>query len=262
MNLQMERIESYCKKLNLVKTTESLDSLAEEASKKDLSYTDFTEKLLEIEAAAAYERSTKTLLKFAKFPYLKTIEDFNFSFQPSIDKKKIVELATLRFLDSGQNIIFLGPPGVGKTHLAIALGLKAALASYRPYFTTIADMMARLSDGLLNGNLDEKMKVYLRVRLLIVDEVGYLPLSQEEASLFFSVISKRYEKGSVILTSNKSFGEWAEIMAGDATIASAILDRLLHHSTTVNIKGDSYRLKEKKKAGIFQNLKERGDANP
>jgi len=261
MNLQMERIEGYCKKLNLVKTTDVLDSLAEEASKKELSYTDFTEKLLEIEATAAFERCTKTLLKFAKFPYLKTIEDFDFSFQPSIDKKKILELATLRFLDNGENIIFLGPPGVGKTHLAIALGLKAALASYRSYFTTATDMMARLRSGLLNGNLDNKMRVYLRVRLLIIDEVGYLPLSQEEASLFFQVISKRYEKGSVILTSNKSFGEWAEIMAGDATIASAILDRLLHHSTTVNIKGESFRLKEKKKAGVFQDLKERGDAN-
>jgi len=259
MNLQMERIENYCQKLNLVKTIDVLDSLAEEAAQKELSYTDFTERLLEIEATAAYERSTKTLLKFAKFPYSKTIEDFNFSFQPSIDKKKISELATLRFLDKGQNVIFLGPPGVGKTHLSIALGLKAALGNYRPYFTTVTDMMSRLRGSLLNGNLDARMRVYLRARLLIIDEVGYLPLSQEEASLFFQVISKRYERGSIILTSNKGFGEWAEIMAGDATIASAILDRLLHHSTTVNIKGESYRLKEKKKAGVFQTLKERSD---
>lgn len=130
MNLQIQRIEDYCKKLKLTRTVEVLDSLTEEASEKDLSYTDFTEKLLEIEAAAAFERSTKTLLKFARFPYLKTLEDFDFSFQPSIDKKKIAELATLRFLDNGENIIFLGPPGVGKTHLAIALGLKAALGNY------------------------------------------------------------------------------------------------------------------------------------
>lgn len=262
MNLQIQRIEDYCKKLKLTRTVEVLDSLTEEASEKDLSYTDFTEKLLEIEAAAAFERSTKTLLKFARFPYLKTLEDFDFSFQPSIDKKKIAELATLRFLDNGENIIFLGPPGVGKTHLAIALGLKAALGNYRPYFTTVSDIMARLSKGLLNGNLEERMRVYLRARLLIIDEVGYLSLNQEEASLFFQIISKRYERGSVILTSNKSFGQWAEVMAGDVTIASAILDRLLHHSTTVNIKGESYRLKEKKKAGIFQDLKERGEANP
>lgn len=262
MNLQMERIANYCQKLNLTRTVDILDSLAEEASKKELSYTDFTEKLLEVEATAAYERSTKTILKFARFPYLKTIEDFDFTFQPSIDKKKILELSTLRFLDNGQNVIFLGPPGVGKTHLAIALGLKAARANYRPHFTTAADMMARLKSGLLSGNLDERMRILLRVRLLIIDEVGYLPLDQGEASLFFQVISKRYEKGSIILTSNKSFSEWGEIMAGDTTIASAILDRLLHHSTTINIKGESYRLKEKKKAGIFQNLKERGEANP
>lgn len=233
MSLQMERIESYCKKLNLIKIVDVLDSLSEEAAQKELSYSDFTEKLLEIEAAAAYERSVKTLLKFAGFPYLKTIEDFDFSFQPSIDKKKILELSTLRFLDNGSNVILLGPPGVGKTHLAIALGLKAAQANYRVHFTTASDMMARLASGILNGRLEDKMRILLRVSLLIIDEVGYLPLNQEEASLFFQVISKRYERGSVILTSNKSFSEWGEIMAGDTTIASAILDRLLHYSTTI-----------------------------
>lgn len=259
MNLQMERITSYCQKLKLVKTIDILDSLVEEASKKELSYTDFTEKLLEIEAGAAYERSTKTILRFARFPYLKTIEEFDFPFQPSIDKKTLLELSTLRFLENGQNVVFLGPPGVGKTHLAIALGLKAAQANLRPYFTTATDMMVRLRGGLISGNLEEKMAFLLKARLLIIDEVGYLPLDQEEASLFFQVISKRYEKGSIILTSNKSFSEWGEIMAGDTTIASAILDRLLHHSTTINIKGESYRLREKKKAGIFQSLKERGE---
>ena len=146
--------------------------------------------------------------------------------------------------------------------MAIALGLKAALANYRSYFTTASEMMIRLRRGLTNSNLDERMRVYLRARLLIIDEVGYLPLNQEESSLFFQVISRRYERGSIILTSNKSFSCWGEIMAGDTTIASAILDRLLHHSVVVNIKGESFRLKEKKKAGIFQNLKERGDVNP
>lgn len=259
MNLQMERIKDYCQKLNLTKTADILDSLSQEALRKELSYTDFLEKLLEVEAAAAYERSVKTLLKFAGFPYLKTIEDFDFSFQPSIDKKKVLELSTLRFLDNGQNVIFLGPPGVGKTHLALSLGLKAVQASYRVHFTTAADMMTRLKKALLNGNLKQGMRSYLMSRLLIIDEVGYLPLDQEEASLFFQIISKRYEKGSIILTSNKSFSDWGEIMAGDTTIASAILDRLLHYSTVINIKGESYRLKEKKKAGIFKNLKERGD---
>lgn len=263
MNLQMERITSYCQKLNLTRTPELLDSLAEEAAQKELSYTDFTEKLLETEAGAAYERRTRTILRFARLPYTKTLEEFDFSFQPSVDKKKVLELATLRFLDSGQNIILLGPPGVGKTHLAVSLGLRVAQAGLRLHFTTATEMMFRLRAGLINNTFDKRLKLYLTPSLLIIDEIGYLPLDQEEASLFFQVISKRYEKGSMILTSNKSYGEWGEIMGGDTTIASAILDRLLHHSTTINIKGESYRLKEKKKAGVFQELKERGEAlNP
>lgn len=262
MNLQTERIQNYCQKLNLTKIPFVLGSLAEEAVQKELSYTDLVERLLELESNEAYERSVKTLLKFAGFPYLKTIEDFNFSFQPSIDKKKILELSTLRFLDNMDNVILLGPPGVGKTHLAIAIGFKAVQAKYRVHFTTANDMMAALRKAFLANRGEQKLKSYLTSSLLIIDEVGYLPLNQEEASLFFQIISKRYEAGSTILTSNKSFADWGEIMAGDTTIASAILDRLLHHSTTVNIKGESYRLKEKKKAGVFQTLKERGDTNP
>jgi DNA replication protein DnaC len=192
-----------------------------------------------------------TLLRFARFPFIKTIEGFDFSFQPSIDKKRIDELSALRFISSGENVLFLPPPGVGKTHLAVALGLKTAEAGFRVHFTTALDMVARLSKAFSDGRLEEKMKVYLSCRLLIIDEIGYLPLDRQGSSLFFQVICRRYERGSIILTSNKSYADWGEIFAGDTVIASAILDRLLHHSITVNIKGESYRLKEKKKAGLI-----------
>lgn len=251
MNLQMERISGYAEALGLSRIPEMLDSVAEEAAKAELSYTDFLEKLLEAEAAAAKERRAAALLRFARFPYLKTLETFDFSFQPSIDKKLIKELAALRFIHAGDNIVFLGPPGVGKTHLSVALGLKAAHAGHRVYFTTISDMIERLTKAQAEGRLTERMKVFIAAKILVIDEVGYRPLDRVESSLFFQVICRRYEKGAIILTSNKSYGEWGEIFGGDSVIASAILDRLLHHSTTVNIKGESYRLKEKKKAGLI-----------
>lgn len=257
MSLQMERIESYCERLNLGRIPEVVDAIAEEAVSRELSYTDFLEKVLGEAAGAADERVRKTLMHFAKFPFAKTLESFDFKFQPSIDKKKIKELAGLRFLGSGENVIFLGPPGVGKTHLAVALGLLTAQARHRVYFTTAADLTARLVKAHADGRLEERIRVFLNCSLLIIDEMGYLPLDQHASSLFFQVICRRYEKGSIILTSNKSYGQWGEIFAGDSVIASAILDRLLHHSTTINIKGESYRLKEKKKAGLLGT--ERGD---
>lgn len=251
MSLQMERITAHAERLGLTTIAEMVDALAEEATKKELSYTDFLERVLEEEAKAADERMRRTLLLFARFPFIKTIEEFDFAFQPSIDKKRVLELATLRFLAAGENVIFLGPPGVGKTHLAVGLGLKAAEARCRVNFTTAAELITKLTKAHADGRFEERLKPYLNCKLLIIDEIGYLPLNREGSSLFFQVVCRRYERGSIILTSNKSYADWGEIFAGDTVIASAILDRLLHHSTTMNIKGESDRLKEKKKAGLI-----------
>ncbi len=251
MNLAYERIRTYANRLNLTQIEAILPRLAEEAVSKELSYSDFLESVLAEEASAADERMRRTLLRFAKFPYLKTLEDFDFAAQVSVDKRQVKELGSLKFIDEKSNIVLLGPPGVGKTHLSIALGIKAAESGYRVYFTSATDMLSRLKKGFSLGRLDEYLRTYLRCSLLIIDEIGYLPLDREEANLLFQIIAKRYEKGSIILTSNKSYGAWGEVVAGDNVLAGAILDRLLHHSATINIKGESYRLKDKRKAGIL-----------
>lgn len=251
MNLTHERIAAHAARLKLTQIEVCLPRLAEEAAARQLSYSDFLESVLAEEAHAADERMRRTLLRFARFPYLKTLEDFDFAAQPSVDKRQTQELANLTFVAEKSNIILLGPPGVGKTHLAIALGLKAAESGYRVYFTTATDMLVRLKKGFNLGRLDEYLRTYLRCSLLIIDEMGYLPLDRDEANLLFQVIAKRYERGSIILTSNKSYGAWGEVVAQDNVLAAAILDRLLHHSVTINIKGESYRLKDKRKAGVL-----------
>lgn len=251
MNLTHERIAVYANRLNLSTIEAILPRLAEEAAVRQLSYSDFLESVLAEEAREADARMRRTLLRFAKFPYLKTLEDFDFAAQPSVDKRQIQELGNLSFVAEKSNIILLGPPGVGKTHISIGLGLKAAEAGYRVYFTTATDMLSRLKKGFSLGRFEDYLRTYLRCSVLVVDEVGYLPLERDEANLLFQVVAKRYEKGSIILTSNKSYGAWGEVVAHDNVLAGAILDRLLHHSTTINIKGESYRLKDKRKAGVL-----------
>lgn len=186
----------------------------------------------------------------ARFPYLKTLEGFDFSSQPSIDRKKIQELASGRFIEHAENVVLLGPPGVGKTHLAVALGVKAVEAGYTVLFLTLETLMGRLVRARHENRLERTLQQLVYPRVLILDELGYLPLTREEASLFFRLLVRRYERASLIVTSNKSFADWAGIF-NDQVLATAILDRLLHHATTINIKGDSYRLREKKKAGLL-----------
>jgi DNA replication protein DnaC len=162
-------------------------------------------------------------------------------------------LATGRFIEHGDNVVFLGPPGTGKTHLAIALGLKAVQQGYRTLFTAALPLIAALTKAYAENRLEERLKQYCLPKLLIIDEIGYIPIDRHGAHLFFQLISRRYERGAIILTSNQSFGQWAEVF-GDPIIATAVLDRLLHHSHVLNIKGDSYRLKEKQKAGLLKKV--------
>jgi len=206
--------------------------------------------LLSYRSLAAAGATWAEIARLAGFPARKLLDDFDFAFQASINKRQVAELASCAFVERAENVVLLGPPGVGKTHLAIALGLVAAGRRYSVKFTTAARMIATLIEVRGSGSFTRRLASFCRPRLLIVDEVGFLPLEAEGAALLFEVVARRYEHGSIILTANKSYGEWAEVFSGDAVIATAILDRLLHHSTTISIKGESYRLKDRKKAGL------------
>jgi DNA replication protein DnaC len=235
--------------LGLHVARERLDSAAQRAAAESWSYSHFLGYLLDGELQDRHARTVALNLQFARFPVLKRLADFDFKAQPSLDPKLVDELATGRYLDEGRNVILLGPPGVGKTHLAIALGVACAEIGRRVTFTSAVELARKLSQALAENRLHREMKNFTRPSLLIIDEVGYLALDQTQASLLFQVISQRYDTGgSIVLTSNKAFGEWAHVFAGDAVMASAALDRLLHKATVVNIRGDSYRLRERRKA--------------
>lgn len=249
MSLQSERLLAHMHRLRLTHLAQCYEALAEEAAQKNLPYLDFLEKMLEAESQAKYDRNVKLKTHWAHFPYLKRLDQFDFGFQPSVDEKKIRELASLRFLEQKENVILLGPPGVGKTHLAIALGVEAITQGYGVVFTTLAGLLSSLERAKAQNKLEERLKALGQPKLLILDEVGYVPLDRWAATCLFQIVCHRYERGSIILTSNKSYGDWGTLFP-DPIIASAILDRLLHHSTTIVIKGPSYRLKEKRKAGV------------
>lgn len=243
MNPMDASIKEYCKILSLPVVALNYLHEAEEAAKAKISYQEYLYKLLQQQVIVRVDNSVNTKIKKARFPFIATLEEYDFSYQPQIDEKLIRELANLTFMSQARNIIFIGPPGVGKTHLAISIGIKAACARKRVIMYNAEDLIKELTANEVSGRLSYYLDSLSRIDLLIIDELGYLTLSKQSAALFFKLISKRYERTSTIITSNKPFEEWGEIF-GDDVVAAAILDRLLHHSYPFFIQGKSYRLKE------------------
>ena len=246
MNSQIyERVHNNLKRLKLITIDSQVDDYLEVAAKEKRTTLEVLDYLLDQEQKSHEDRAFGLRRRLSGFPMEKRLEDFDMSFQPSLDPAVIRDLASLRFIHHAENVVFLGPPGVGKTHLALSLGLDAMKQGFRVYFANASNLIERLEKASHVNKLEERIKALNKFPLLIVDEMGYLPFNREGAHCFFQLISRRYEKSSIIFTSNKSYGDWGEIF-GDPVIASAVLDRILHHCTTINIKGDSYRLNERR----------------
>lgn len=243
MNELDGRIKEFCKILSLPVVFSCYQAEAEDAAKAKLSYQEYLFRVLQQQIVIRVDNSINSKIKKARFPFLKTIEEYDFSYQPKLEERLIRELCNLNFLKEAKNIIFVGPPGVGKTHLAVGLGLKAAMARKRVLFFSAEELINELAGAEVSHRLSLFLDSLSRVDLLIIDELGYLNISKQSAALFFKLIAKRYEKTSTIITSNRPFEEWGEIF-NDDVVASAILDRILHHCYPFLIQGKSYRLKE------------------
>jgi len=233
-------LTSLLERMKMEHLLAQLDGVCEHAAKGDLDYKGFLTQALEAEWRGRHQRGVESRLKLARLPWVKTLDQFDFEFQPSVDRRQMRELAGLSFVERAENVVLLGPPGVGKTHLAIALGVKAVEAGHSVLFLSLESLMGRLVRARHENRLERTLQQLAYPRVLILDELGYLPLTREEANLFFRLLVRRYERASLIVTSNKSFVDWGEVF-NDQILATAILDRLLHHATTVNIKGESYR---------------------
>ena len=229
--------------LKLSGIAKTLEVRNEQAIREKLSYMEFLELLIEDELANRKDNSYKKRFQKAHFPFTKTLEEYDFNFQPTLNRQEIYNLATCEFIRKKENVVFIGPPGTGKTHLSISIGIKALQQGYKVIFTTVSDMMSALFESKADNSYAQKLKYYLSSDLLILDELGFRKLNEHIVDQFYEIISQRYEKGSLIITSNKTFDEWGNIF-WDSILASAILDRIVHHSHLVFIKGESFRMRE------------------
>jgi DNA replication protein DnaC len=248
---QEERILAALKRLQLTHLRETLAAVLSQAAKEEWTYLEFLDQILRREVDAKQGKRIRMGMQIAHFPCVRTIEAFDFVFQPSADERLIRELSSGNFIAHGENVLIFGPPGVGKSHLAIGLGRKIVEQGHTVRFTTATALLATLGKAETEGGLTEKLTEYCKPRLLIIDELGYLPFERPAAHLFFQLVNRRYEKGSLLVTTNQRVCDWG-IVFGDEVLATAILDRLLHHSHTLLITGESYRLREKRKSGLIR----------
>jgi DNA replication protein DnaC len=245
-----ERVLEALKRLQLPHLRETLPAVLSEAAQANWTYLEFLDQVLAREADAKQAKRIRMGLQIAHFPSVRTLEGFDFALQPSVDERLVRELAMGHFLAHGQNVLLFGPPGVGKTHLAIGLGRKLVELGHTVRFTTATALLTVLGKAESEGGLAEKLGEFAKPRLLIIDELGYLPFERRSAHLFFQLVNRRYERGSLLVTTNQRVSEWGTLF-GDEVLATAILDRLLHHSHTLMITGESYRLREKRKTGLL-----------